>query len=133
MTVQELSTLRHLHREIEQEEARLSELRLRAYSPSGPSLSGMPRGGPEHSKVEQYAAALAEIEAGIQERIVRSTIEEARLRRYIETVPDAQMRNLLLCRFVDCCTWEQVAARCDFERTAYAVKKRVYRFIQKNP
>ena len=101
-------------------------------------LDGMPRAPFHHGgKVEKYVAALADVKKEIAELDVKIIHEEIDLQRYISTVPDSQIRLILLYRFVDCLAWRDVARAISGEATEAGLKQMFKRFIdseaQKGP
>lgn len=75
-------------------------------------VDGMPR-APYHkeSRVEKYAASIADVKRELSELEKEILLEECALQRYISTVPDSRMRLILQYRFVDGLEWRDVARR----------------------
>ena len=99
MTLQELSQLYYLNREIEMDQRRLS-----------PSLTGMPSGGGEQDKVGLYAAEIADLRGIIEAKHQQCLYERNRLERYIAGIEDSFLRQVFTYRFVNGLPWKQVAA-----------------------
>lgn len=133
MTVKELSQLYHLRGEIEMNKRHLEE--LEAQKGCAPvAIDGMPHGkGPAVSRVEQLAAEIVDLEAIIHAKQIQCIHERARLERYIQEIPDSITRQIFELRFVEGRQWEEVAQEISGslgqDRTAYAVKKRCYRYL----
>lgn len=75
-------------------------------------VDGMPR-APYHkeSRVEKYAASIADVKRELSELEKEILLEECALQRYISTVPDSRMRLILQYRFVDGLEWRDVARK----------------------
>lgn len=137
MTLKELSQLYYLNHEIEMDKERLAELRQKAYSLSGSTISGMPRGGNNSrgAAYEKYAAEIADLEAIISAKITQCLHERSRLERYISEISNCLTRQIFTYRFVSCLNWNEVADKLDDGTgriTDNSVKKRLYRYLEKN-
>ena len=75
-----------------------------------PSLTGMPQGGQNVPKVEQSAIMICDIEKEINERIKKLSELYMRILSVIDTVDDINLQNLLHRRYIECQTFEQIAA-----------------------
>lgn len=130
MTVQELSQLYYLNREIERNERKLEELE-QSIGPGAAPLTGMPHGaGLSRGQTERLAAELADLYAIIAAKRMQCVHERTRLERYISEIPDSLTRAIFEHRFCDCLTWDQVAARVGGGNTPWGVKKRCYRYLK---
>lgn len=107
MTVWQLSQLYFLRREIAGDERRLANLRY--------------EGGSAESE--------RELRAAIERKRDRCVRERLRLEEWISGVEDSLVRQILTHRFVDGCTWLQVAMRIGGGNTEDSVKKICYRYI----
>lgn len=129
MTVNELSQLYYLNREIERDQNKLEKLRGRMY-PGSPNMDGMPHGsGYDNSKVEQLVAEMVDLEAIIAAKQIQCIHERQRLERYISDIPDSLTRAIFEFRFANGLPWEQVAASIGGGNTTEGVKKRCYRYL----
>ena len=54
------------------------------------------------------------------------------LRRYIASIDDALTRRIFELRYVDRCSWDQVARKVGGGNTAEAVRKRHNRYIRRH-
>lgn len=157
MTLEELSQLYYLNREIEmnrerltkldveikEDEERLAELERSASSPSSPNYDGMPKSTGYGNKIE---SAVIKIQ-GVEERIkhkkalrgdIAKTIrdkqnlclvERDKLERYIAELPTSLLRMIFTYRFVEGLTWGQVSASIGVRTTEDGVKKMCYRHL----
>ncbi|MBR0411083.1 MAG: DUF1492 domain-containing protein [Eubacterium sp.] len=137
MTVKELSQLYYLNREIEDCQKQLAELESQR-SGIALNMDGMPRAqGPKRSQVERLAAEIVDLKAIIHAKQIECIHERNRLERYIKNIPDSLTRQIFEMRFVRGQQWEDIAAEISYDlgedRTVYAMKKRCYRYLDKNP
>lgn len=129
MTLKELSQLYYLNREIEMDKKRLQELEVLAVSIS-PNLTGMPRSPGVSDKVGRYAAEIADLKGIIEAKHQQCLYERSRLERYIASIDDSLLRQVLTYRFVNGLPWEQVAACVGGSNTAGSVKMMCYRYLK---
>lgn len=129
MTKRELSQLYWLKKEIAQDKARLAELEA-ASSAASVQLTWTPGGGGASDRVGMYAAEIADLRSIIGANIRRCWREMRRLSRYISTVEDSQMRQILTLRYIECLTWNQVADVIGTNENA--VKQAHSRFLRKD-
>ena len=133
MTLNELSQLYWLNREIEMDQERLAELEQKATSVSSPNLSGVP-GGSNHfdNKIQRYVADIVDLQMIILAKQQQCIHERNRLERYIATIPDSLTRQVFTLRFINGLPWRQVAAHIGGNNTEDSVKKTCYRYIDKS-
>lgn len=132
MTLNELSQLYWLNREIEMDQERLAELEAKATSISSPNLSGVP-GGSNHfdNKIQRYVADIVDLQMIILAKQQQCIHERNRLERYIATIPDSLTRQIFTLRFVNGLPWLQVALHIGGNNTEASVKMTCYRYIDK--
>ncbi|MCH5192155.1 MAG: hypothetical protein J1F23_08340 [Oscillospiraceae bacterium] len=130
MTIKELSQLYYLDREIEMDKERLKKLRTLASSPSGPSLTGMPRGGSYENRIERYMAEIVDLEAIISAKVTQCLHERSRIERYIADIPDSLTRQIFTLRFVNGLNCAQTALSIGGGNTEVSVRQRVYRYLK---
>lgn len=63
---------------------------------------------------------------------VEDEIELEYLRNYIASIDDALTRRIFELRYVDRCSWDQVARKVGGGNTAEAVRKRHNRYIRRH-
>ncbi len=129
MTKRELSQLFWLNREIALNKAKIAELEARAASTSA-VLSDMPRGNLSGDKVGRLAAEIADERGIYLANLQKREREKKRLLRYIESVDDSLMRQILLLRHVEGLKWQEVADRVGTNENA--VKQAYSRFLKKD-
>ena len=130
MTKDELSKLYWLNREIEREKRRLDELTAAAESVTA-SITGLPHVTGNSRRSEDIMILLAEQREFVDLKVKESVIEYNRLNRYIASVDDPLMREILALRFVNGLSWRQVAASLGGGNTAESVRKMCERYLKK--
>ena len=112
MSIRELSQLYFLNREIEREKRRLADLEAAATGITA-NIKGLPHIG------------------AIEAKVKASIAEYNRLNRYIATVNDSLMREILTLRFVEGLSWEDVAYDIGGKNTPDSVRMLCNRFLRK--
>ena len=128
MTKKELSQLYYLNREIAQQKQRLAELEDVATGCTA-QITGMPHGSVGGDKVSKYAAEIADLKSLIELNIQKCWYELNRLNRYIASVEDPLIRQIISLRCVNGLPWEQVAASVGGGNTAEGMRKKLNRYL----
>lgn len=130
MTKKELSQLYYLNREITADKQKLSE--LESFS-KGTTLkiTGLPHINSISNKTA-IAAEIADIENEIEAKVSLSIIEYNRLNRYIATINDTLIRQIISLRFINGLTWRNIAQHIGGGNTESSVRKTMERFFDKN-
>lgn len=128
MTKNELSQLFYLNREIEQEKRRLLELQSVSTGIAA-KITGLPHVRDISNKTA-LAAEIVDSKAVIEAKLQLAVVEFNRLNRYIMTIEDSMMRQILSLRFVDGLSWRQVANSIGGGNTADGVRMACYRFLR---
>lgn len=126
----ELSQLYYLSREVEQDRKRLEELEAIAQGTTQ-QITGMPRIGNAVDKIGKYAAEIADLRSEIEHKVQRCWHELRRLNRYIASVEDSQMRQILTLRYINHMTWQQVASAMGNYNTADNLRMQHNKFLSK--
>ena len=129
MTKKELSQLYWLRREIQRNKKRLAELEDAATNTAA-KMSGLPGCGGLSDKTA-LAAEIADLEAIIEAQQIQAIAEEARLTRYINSVEDSFIRQILTLRYVQGCSWNRVSSEMG-NNTEDSVRMAHNRFLSKN-
>ena len=130
MTLRELSQLYWLNREIERDVRRLRELQGLAL-PGSPSAGGGAGGRAAYDRVGLCAAELADLESVIREKLRAALAERCRLERYIASVDDSLLRQVLTLRFVSGLSWRKVADELGGGNTADGCRMMVLRRLER--
>lgn len=128
MTAKELSQLYWLNREIEQEKQRLAELEAAATNTAS-KITGLPHVTGISDKTA-IAAEIADTRAVIKAKMDLCVVEYNRLNRYIASIDDSLMRQIMMLRYINGMTWNQVADHIGTNENA--VKKAHSRFLKKS-
>lgn len=131
MTLQEMSQLYYLNREIEMDKRRLQELEAKAL-PGAQALTGMPHGTDVVDIVGDCAAEIADLRGIIEAKHQQCLYERSRLERYIAGVDDSFLRQVMTYRFVNGLPWQQVAACIGGGNTGDGCRKAVKRYLERN-
>lgn len=108
MTKKELSQLYYLNREIEHLQGRIEELETLASSCAS-SITGMPHAPGISDKIGEYAAEITDLKNLLNLNLQKCFYELNRLNRYINSLEDSEMRQILTYRYISGLTWQQVA------------------------
>lgn len=129
VTKKELSQLYWLNKEIIMQKQRLDELECLATSCTS-NITGMPKSVGTMDKRSDCIAEIADLKGLVELNIKKCFYELNRLSRYIESVPDSQMRMILVLRYVNGLSWEQIALSIG-GNTADSVRMSHNRFLSK--
>ena len=130
MTIKELSQLHHLNIEIADYKDRLVELETAAMNITAGEITGMPHGFGVSDKVGNRTSEIADLKALIELSMQKCWYELNRLNRYVQTIDDSLMRQILSFRFINHLTWYQVAVSVGGGNTEESVRKLCYRFLK---
>ena len=130
MTKKELSQLYYLNKEIEQDKARLAELEGLATSSTG-NISGMPHASGISDKTA-IACEIADYRDIIEGKVKMCFAQFNSINRYIATIDDSMVRQIMQYRFVSGLSWTAVAMHIGGGNTADGVRKIVTRYCSKN-
>jgi len=108
MTKKELSQLYWLGREIEEQQRRLAELETLATSCTS-RITGMPHGRGVSDKLAAYTAEIADLRDLIDLNLKKCFYELKRLTRYINSIEDSQIRQILSLRYINGLSWQRIA------------------------
>lgn len=124
MTKKELSQIYYLNKELKmwQEESRRLEESIGSHKWS----DGMPKGNGISDPTGKLGAELAECKIMVAIKMVEIQVQKNKLIKYIDTISDSLMRQIVFYRCVACLNWSQVAAKIG--ESEDAIKKRFYRW-----
>lgn len=130
MTKKELKQVYYLSREIQMWQSELNRINYRSVIGS-PQFSGMPHNGGISDKVASTAINTADIQAIINNLICEVQEQCQNILKYIETVDDSFIRQILYYRYVCCMSWVQVAMGIGGGNTHDGVRKAHDRYFVK--
>lgn len=131
MTKKELSQLYYLKKEIKEQQRRIAELEAAATKCTA-NISGMPSGRGISDKVGQYAAQIADLKAILDLNIKKCFYELNQIDRYIQSVDDPLIRQIMMYRFENHMSWRQIERAIGGNNNAESLRKRLFRYLRKN-
>lgn len=127
LTKKELSQLYWLNREIEEEKRKLAELTAAA-SGGVQNITGLPHVG-GGDKTGNLAILIAEQRDLIELKVKQSVIEYNRLNRYIASVEDSEIRQILSLYYINGMAWREIAQYLGYQDES-APRKKHNRFLK---
>lgn len=136
MTLHDLSQLYYLDREIRLYDQRIDALRAQRTATAAPAFDREPSGvnsSPgRDSKIERLTAEIIDLEDLLRLNREKRVVEKQRLERYIESVNDSLTRQAMRLRFCELLPWNAVASRMGGGCSVDALKKMVYRYLERH-
>lgn len=126
MTTRELKQLYYLEREVAEDERKLAELRTKGYSAKTSKLNAVPA-GEFGSSVEALGTELADLELALE----RKREEVERLNGFIDGTEDSLIRQILIYKYRENCSWHSVARKVGGYNTNESVRKACVRYLKK--
>lgn len=130
MTKKELSQLYYLKKEIRQLEQRIKELETAATGCTA-KITGLPHGTGINDKIGNYAAQIADLKSLLDLNLKKCFYELNRLDRYIESVNDPLLRQILTYRFINGYSWSKISYMIGGNNTADGLRIKMMRFLGK--
>lgn len=130
MTAKELSQLYYLNKEIEQDKYRLAELEAAATNISV-KVTGLPHVSGIGNKTA-LAVEIADLKEIIEIKNRQCIIEYNRLMRYVNSIDDSLMRQIVTLRHINGLSWRQVALHVGGGNTEISVRVAYKRFVDKS-
>ena len=130
MTKKELSQLYYLKKEIKEQQRRIAELEAAATNCST-KITGLPSGKGISDKIGNYAAQIADLKALLDLILKKCFYELNRLDRFIQSVDDPLIRQILLYRFEKHMSWRQIARAIGGNNTSESLRKKLHRYLAK--
>ena len=129
MDKKELNQIYYLEKEIDMWRKALNRIQSRSLVPSQ-EITGMPFGSGISDKVGNLATSEADIKDKITELQNKVFEEQYKLLKYIETIDDSLMRQIMYHRHVLCMKWNEVAMTIGGGNTEDSVRKAHDRFLE---
>lgn len=130
MTKKELSQLYYLQREIRSDERRLEELEAAATSTTA-KLSGSPGGGRISDKTA-IGAEIADLKSIIRSKQEMCIAHYNKIMRYIATLDDSMIRQVITYRHVDMMKWRDIAQKIGGGNSEDGIRKAYTRYLEKD-
>lgn len=130
MTKKELSQLYYLKKEIKEQQRRLEELETAAMSCNA-KITGLPHGTGISDKIGNYASQIADLKSLLDLNLKKCFYELNRLDRYIESVDDPLLRQIMTYRFINGYSWSKIAYMIGGNNTPDGLRIKMMRFLGK--
>ena len=127
MTVKELRRVYTLNQELIEWEEKLESI-IAAAQPKAQPITGMPRGNKTSDPTASAAMNGEEALDMIAELTAKLTLEKLKIKRFIATINDPFMQEVIELRNIQLKTWKQIALRIG--GTDRAIQKAYYRFFE---
>ena len=131
MTKKELSQLYYLKKEIKEQQRRLDELETAATACTA-KITGLPNGRGISDKIGNYAAQIADLKGLLDLNLKKCFYELNRLDRYIQSVNDPLVRQIILYRFENHMSWNQIERAIGGNNSSESLRKKLYRYLKSN-
>lgn len=131
MTSRELKNLYYLKKEIKEQQRRLAELEAAATNCST-KITGLPSGEGISDRIGNYAAQIADLRALLDLNIKKSFYELNRLIRHIGSIEDPLIRQIMIYRFENHMSWQQIERAIGGNNKAESLRKKLYRYLYSN-
>ena len=128
MTKKELSQLYYLKKEIKEQQRRIAELEAVAINCST-KITGLPTGKGISDKIGNYAAQIADLKALLDLNLKKCFYELNRLERFIQSIEDPILRQIMTFRFVNGYSWIKIAYTIGGSNTPDGIRIKVMRFL----
>ena len=119
----------YLKKEIKQQQRRIAELEAVATNCST-KITGLPSGKGISDKIGNYAAQIADLKALLDFNLKKCFYELNRLDRFIQSVEDPVIRQILLYRFEKHMSWRQIARAIGGNNTSESLRKKLHRYLK---
>lgn len=130
MTKKELSQLYYLKKEIKEQQRRLEELETAAMS-CNVKITGLPHGTGINDKIGHYAAQIADLKSLLDLNLKKCFYELNRLDRYIQSIDDPLLRQIITYRFINGYSWSKISYMIGGNNTADGLRIKIMRFLGK--
>jgi hypothetical protein len=131
LTKNELFQLRFLNHEAKQIQTRIEELEGFASSCTA-HITGLPKISVKSDIIGKYASELADIKKLLELKQMECLCQFDLLNRFIQSVDDSEMRQILTYRYISGFQWDQIAVHIGYGASEDSVRKAHDRFLQKN-
>lgn len=150
MTKQELSQLRKLGREIDQDSERLESLKSQWAEAKIPTVDSVQGSSPvfpylKHTSIikglaasdvkisTMYSAEVKRIKLRVKRNLKRCINERVRLEEYVDSISDSEMRQIIQLYYIDCLSWPQVAEQMKTQGDGSTQRKKLETFLKSFP
>ena len=115
MTAKEyLQQAYQIHRSIQARKQQVARLRELAEQVTSAATATRVSGTPARSKIESAVCRIADLQAMIQQDLCRLAEKYEEIQRVIEKVEEGPHRDLLIHRYLNFYTWEEIAEKMNY-------------------
>lgn len=128
MTLEELSSLYYINKEIEKLKEELYNLNNNRNFYKSNIISDMPRGGEPKDIMLNYAENKKTIEDMLNYSLRKLQIKRAKIEEFLSQVEDAETRLIMRLRCINNMRWEDIGEELGMSRTT--VSRKFYNYFQ---
>lgn len=125
MTEKQLNNLYNIGKRITRLKRRIAELE-EELGISGQNLTGMPHGSSVSNPIEALVMKKCELLERLKKTLEEQIDEEMKLRAYIESIEDAEIKLIFELRFLDLMNWDAIGKEMNMDRTTASKKMQNY-------
>lgn len=125
MTERELSSLYYISQRIKKLKQRIAELDSEIGIGDG-AMNGMPHGTGVGNPVENLIIKKCDLCDKLNTELILKIEEEEKIRRYISSVQDEEIKLIMEMRFIHLMNWFDIGEEMHLERTTASKKMRKY-------
>lgn len=125
MTEKQLNNLYYIGKRITRLKRRIAELE-QELGLSGQNLTGMPHGSSVSNPIEALVMKKWELLEKLKKTLEEQIDEEIKLRAYIESIEDAEIKLIFELRFLDLMNWDAIGKEMNMDRTTASKKMQNY-------
>lgn len=125
MTIKDLSQYYYISKNIEKRKRRLEELNSSILSSSKISEIKVSSSNYGDDSTSRIAIKIAELKSLLQEDYKKLINEEIKINTFVNTIESEEIKFIIISRFIEFNTWDDIADKMHFTRTApyYKLKK----------
>lgn len=127
MTVEELSEIYYINKEIKSLQLELAQLQQKNFYKNN-IMSDMPRGGEAKEASFEYVNQVMELEDLLNYSLRKLQYQRRKVEEFLNTVEDAELRLIMRLRAVNNMRWEDIGRELGMERTT--VSKKFYKYFR---
>ncbi len=128
MTVEEISNIYYINKEIEHIQRELYDLKTKNFYKSN-VLTGMPKGNSERDIFSDYAEDIKTLEDMLHYSLKKLQTERKKIEKFLSSIEDVELRLIIRLRAVNNMNWEEIGAQLKMDRTT--ASKKFYKFFRK--
>ena len=114
-------------KEIKEQQRRLSEPEAVATS-SCAKITGLPNGNGVSDKIANYATEIADLKSLLDLNLKKCFYELNRLNRFICSIDDTFIKQIMVCRFEHHMSWRESARMLGGNNKPESIRKRLHRY-----